>query len=186
MTANRRACDFYATPSWMVGSLLAAEPIHGSVLEPCCGDHAIVRALASAHRVVRTNDINSTHHADHHLDARDRVSWASFPPVEWVITNPPFVGALPILQHAVAHARVGVALYLRLSFLEPTIARGAWLEAHPPSRVIVLPRHSFSGDGRTDSVTGAWMVWRHGGATTAIQIRSKQTVRSREEGESHL
>ena len=45
----------------MVGSLLAAEPIHGSVLEPCCGDHAIVRALASAHRVVRTNE--------HQLDA---------------------------------------------------------------------------------------------------------------------
>lgn len=104
------------------------------------------------------------------------MSWTAFPPVDWVVTNPPFAAAMPILQYAVAHARVGVALYLRLSFLEPTRACGPWLEAHPPTRVLVLPRHSFSGDGKTDSVTGAWMVWRRDRvATGAIQIRSKQS-----------
>ncbi len=174
---TRRAFDFYESPAWFIESLLDAEPVHGSVLEPCSGDQAIVRALSSARLAVLTNDINPRRQADHHLDANDGVSWQSFPPVDWVITNPPFSTAFSMLQHAYGHARIGVALYLRISFLEPTLARGPWLEMHPLTRLIVLPRHSFSGDGKTDSVTGAWMVWRHDvPASTAIQIRSKQTV----------
>ena len=29
-----------------------------------------------------------------------------------------------------------------------------------PSHVMVLPRVSFTGDGRTDNVTSCWIVWR--------------------------
>jgi hypothetical protein len=50
-------------------------------------------------------------------------------------------------------------MLLRLSFLEPTRERGPWLAANPPDLVIVLPRISFTGDGKTDSVTCAWMIW---------------------------
>jgi hypothetical protein len=52
-----------------------------------------------------------------------------------------------------------VAMLLRLSFLEPTRERGPWLAKNPPDLVIVLPRISFTGDGKTDSVTCAWMIW---------------------------
>ena len=115
---TRRAFDFYESPAWFIESLLDAEPVHGSVLEPCSGDQAIVRALSSARLAVLTNDINPRRQADHHLDANDGVSWQSFPPVDWVITNPPFSTAFSMLQHAYGHARIGVALYLRISFLE--------------------------------------------------------------------
>ena len=124
------------------------------MLEPCCGDHAITRALAP--RTVPTNDLNAACLAHSHLDARDRLSWTSFPPVDWVVTNPPFAAAMPILQHAVAHARVGVALYLRLSFLEPTRARGPWLEAHPRARLaaalVQRRREDGFGHGGVDGV----------------------------------
>jgi hypothetical protein len=50
-------------------------------------------------------------------------------------------------------------MFLRLSYLEPVRNRGAWLAAHPPTGLIVLPRISFTGDGQTDTVTCAWMVW---------------------------
>lgn len=33
---------------------------------------------------------------------------------------------------------------------------------NPPTRVYVCPRTSFTGDGRTDSVTCAWMIWEPG------------------------
>jgi len=63
-----------------------------------------------------------------------------------------------------------VAMLLRLSFLEPTAKvnpRGPWLAECPPSRLIVLPRCSYTGDGRTDSVTTAWMIWLRGDARHA-------------------
>jgi hypothetical protein len=50
-------------------------------------------------------------------------------------------------------------LLLRLSFLEPTFERQDLLIDNPPDAMIVLPRYSFTGDGKSDSVTCAWMVW---------------------------
>jgi hypothetical protein len=47
-----------------------------------------------------------------------------------------------------------------MSYLEPVENRGVWLNEHPPTTLIVLPRISFTGDGKTDNVTCAWMVWR--------------------------
>jgi hypothetical protein len=66
------------------------------------------------------------------------------------------------VQHAVATAKVGVALMLRISFTEPTAhihPRGPWLEVNPPKRQLVLPRYSFTQNGRSDSATTCWFVW---------------------------
>lgn len=49
-------------------------------------------------------------------------------------------------------------MLLRVSFLEPCNDRAEFLAAHPP-RLFVLPRISFTGDGKTDNVTCAWYVW---------------------------
>jgi hypothetical protein len=61
-------------------------------------------------------------------------------------------------------------MLLRLSYLEPTEDRGAWLNSHPPTDLIVLPRISFTGNGKTDSVTCAWIVWRKQCNTQRIAI----------------
>lgn len=68
-------------------------------------------------------------------------------------------------------------MMLRLSFREPTSKgfprkvlrdgrivgasspRGPWLAEHPPSRLLTLPRYSFTGDGHSDSVTTEWVIW---------------------------
>jgi len=66
------------------------------------------------------------------------------------------------VARAVREARVGVAMLLRITFREPTrhrFPRGPWLAAHPVSRVLTLPRYSYTQDGRTDSVTTEWCVW---------------------------
>jgi len=50
-------------------------------------------------------------------------------------------------------------MILRLSWAEPTVQRGAWLERNPYS-LITLPRHKFRKDKKgTDSVTSAWFLW---------------------------
>jgi hypothetical protein len=45
-----------------------------------------------------------------------------------------------------------------------------WLAEHPPTKLIVLPRISFTGDGKTDSVTCAWYVWERGEHVQSLEI----------------
>lgn len=163
-TGERNAHDLYQTPSWMVASLLHHQPIDRAalILEPCCGDGAIVRALqASGFSRIITNDLDERHEASRHRDATDPKFWEldTLARVDWVVTNPPFNVALPILEQAVILARVGVAFLLRKTFLEPTRERGPWFAIHPPTRIIGLPRHSFRGAG-SDSVSTDWMIWQ--------------------------
>lgn len=164
----------------MTRALLEHLPeLGGRILEPCSGEGAIASVLAYEGRLtVVTNDFDPRRPADFHLDASHPGSWDTFGPIDWVVSNPPYVGhlCLPIVRLAVEHARVGVALMLRLSFIEPTAKgqrrrrtregrillasepRGPWLAQHPLSRLLVLPRHSFTGAG-SDSVTTAWCIW---------------------------
>lgn len=153
----RRGNDFYETDPAHVGLLLEWVTIPRypvPVCEPCVGEWAIGNQLQVAGCDVRSNDLDPARRALSHVDARD----IKYPYGAWVVTNPPFKHAYSILQNAVAQG-CRVALLLRLSFLEPTQERGAWLAANPPRGLLVLPRHSFTGDGRTDSVTCAWMLW---------------------------
>lgn len=163
----RRTNDFYETPSWMIHALLTHVPeISGTVFECCVGDGSIYRELINLPRVevVLTNDIDETKPASYHYDAAQAIAWSAVDhdrSIDWVVTNPPFDPDImvPILQNALATARVGVVLLGRVSFLEPTKARGAVLSANPPRRYLVTERHSFTGNGKSDSATTAWMVW---------------------------
>jgi hypothetical protein len=162
----RRERDAYFTPTHAVETLLACAPdvLAGKTfIEPCVGEGSISIALKKAKPSARvfTNDLHLGYPADAHFDATYRPCWDQFPECDYVVTNPPFLDALPILLQAYQHARLGVAFLLRLSFLEPTDDRGPWLSLHEPNQMIVLPRISFTGDGNTDSVTCAWMIWRH-------------------------
>ena len=172
---RRRAHDFYPTPAWATRILLREWPAitgHG-VLEPCHGQGAITDELRAIGRCrVETNDLLAIPGADFQLDATAPASWRRFSLSDWVITNPPFSHAFPILQHAYAYTRGGrgVAFLLRLSFLEPTRDRRAFLVAHPPEGVLVLPRISFTGDGKTDNVTAAWFIWDRQEVAQQIRI----------------
>lgn len=157
----RQAWDWYPTPSWATSRLLDSAPsMRGArVLEPCVGAGDISDALIGAGCCVETNDFDRRVVADSHLDATFVRSWQEIERPDFVVTNPPFSLAPAIVPLAWEHATVGVAMLLRLSYLEPCENRATWLEAHPPGKVLVLPRISFTGDGKTDSVTCAWIGW---------------------------
>ena len=162
----RRTLDNYPTPGQLTRALLTRVSIEGVVLEPCAGARQIADVLQSHALIERVlmNDINPAYGYDLRDNAADPKAgiWRLQP--DWVVTNPPFNQAMPILANAWDAALVGVAFLLRLSFLEPTNGRSAWLDAHAGylSDLVVFgsPRPSFTGDGRTDSATVAWMVWR--------------------------
>lgn len=173
----RRKNDFYPTPSWATRLLSKHVQIIGNVLECCAGDGAIADALGAMGSPVGTiyrNDIDHLQpHLDFTIDAADPQSWDDFHyrDFDWTVTNPPFSHAAQIVPLAYEHSVFGVAMLLRLSYLEPVEDRGAWLNDHPPTTLIVLPRISFTGDGKTDNVTCAWMVWEKESASHAITQR---------------
>ena len=151
--------EFYETPPVYTKALLRdiGILISGSVLECCSGDNAIANVLMQNGHHVTTNDIDRNRKADRCMDASKDFLWMG-EPFDWVISNPPFSKAPSIVKHAFHHATCGVAFLLRLTFLEPCQNRTDFLVNHPPN-ILVMPRHSFTGDGNVDSVTCAWFIW---------------------------
>ena len=165
----RRHLDFYETNAFAVRALRRRVNIQGQVFEPCNGLGAISSQFQDC--VVSTNDIDQTKPAMFHFDAKG-FDYKMFQidglpndntPI-WVVTNPPFNEAFDIVRRSV-EAGCPSCYLLRLSWVEPTRSseekggRGQWLSKHPPEAMIVLPRYSFTGDGKTDSVTCAWFCW---------------------------
>lgn len=168
----RSDLDFYETPAWMTRSLLLHTPeIRGGtrVLECCSGRDAIAKVLRQTRGCqVFTNDLDSRHVlASSHGDATTAEYWAGAPHVDWIISNLPFTVAFAVLQ--LAFGRAHIAFLLRKTFLEPTLDRGPWLSAHPPDRIIGLPRYAFRGAG-SDSVSCDWMIWHRTPGQSAIMI----------------
>lgn len=178
---GRRPHDLYPTERKVIRAFLNEERITGLVDEPCAGPGDIVHELLRERDVlVRTNDIDRAHRTMFHGDATDPQAtiWQLTERPRWVVTNPPFNMANEILRIAWERATVGIAFLLRLSYLEPAGERsgnrGQWLKDHADhmTRLMVMgnPRPSFTGDGRTDSVTSAWMVWKKNFSWDAIGI----------------
>ena len=154
----RKKHDFYPTPSWATEKLYERLRLPGIIGEPCSGAGDMANVLRR-HNRIWTNDIDRTHPADSHHDLTDPASWDKLPECDWIVTNPPFNLAATIVPAAYEKARLGIAMFLRLSYLEPCQNRAQWLADHPLTKLIVLPRISFTGNGKTDNCTTGWMIW---------------------------
>jgi hypothetical protein len=175
----RQPLDFYPTPGLLTWALLDSHrfvPWHNqaTVLEPCNGEGAISDVLKESglFRLVDTADIDETKPAALTMDATDPQAWARMACYDWVITNPPFSQAPAILPLAFQNCRVGMAMLLRLSYLEPCDNRARWLAEHPPAKLIVFnPRPRFRADtGGSDSVTTAWFIWHRFGNSQGTEL----------------
>ncbi len=166
-TVGRHPLNFYESPSWFTTELLRHVRLSGVIGEPCVGHGAIASLLRVWPDTGRiwTNDIDPNKEADYHYDATLSQSWDSFPECDWICTNPPYAElAAPITKNAYQKARVGVAAFLLTSFLEPCDDRAEFLQQHPPSLVLIMPRFCFRKDKKgkrwaTDNITISCFVW---------------------------
>lgn len=178
--------DKYFTNPKLTESLLEIVPIQGYVFEPCCGEGHILRVLYKRPGIkniyggdidcVKSDwfpicmDSTQSHQwralNDQHIHAHQK-------PIDWVVSNPPYVqpDCQDIINNSWKYASVGVAMLLRLSYLEPCLNktggyRGEFLKEAPLSHLIVFnPRPQFRADTKgTDSSTVAWFVWQKGWA----------------------
>jgi len=162
--------EYYATPPSLTRYLATwlkdhGWPIQGQCFEPCMGDGAIIGAIGGDGCEWEGNDLDPRW-CQNPKDACDPKAWADGGPMDFVVSNPPFSLATPIIANALASASVGVAMYLRLSWHEPlkTGPRRTFLLEHPPTAILYLPRvaHQRSrktGQWATDSVTSCWTIW---------------------------
>jgi hypothetical protein len=158
--------------------------VAGSVLDPSgCRKDAVHTLLDGSPGIafVRCNDLDGRLPADWHLDATLPELWRECAPADWVVGSPPYSCARMVLEHALEFAQVGVALKLRLSFLEPCLNRVDLLSNNPPTQLVVLPRETYVG-GSADWMVEAWFVWRR--VPPAQRIHTPIAIVSREQLEN--
>ncbi|HLO85063.1 MAG TPA: hypothetical protein VK203_08650 [Nostocaceae cyanobacterium] len=181
---SKHPLNFYESPWWFTTELLRHVKLSGVIGEPCVGRSAIASLLQvwPYTNSLWTNDIDPNKQADYYLDATSTEAWDNFPDCDWICTNPPYgVYASPIIKNAFNKARVGVAAFLLTSFLEPCDDRAEFLEQHPPSLVLVLPRYSFRKDKHgtrwaNDNITISCFVWDKRVTGQSIIVRPKSAI----------
>lgn len=153
--------DKYYTPSTKLTEVLLENvEIKGLVLEPCCGKKDISKVLISYRLPVICTDIDM---GDDN-DASKQSYWDNMPDIDWVITNPPYIQPTcsQIIEKAFEKANVGIAMLLRLTYLEPCENRAEFLKKYPLSDLLIVnPRPKFRLDKKgSDNATVAWFVWK--------------------------
>ncbi len=116
-----RTLDFFPTPPW--ASRAAAEHIQRLdprvrlVREPACGEGHMVGPLEEYFDVM-PSDVHAHTPNTPVIDWLDPDAWSPEPDCDFIITNPPFGIAEDFVRLGLQRARYGVALLLRLAFLE--------------------------------------------------------------------
>lgn len=156
--------DFFPTPPWATRALCEwlyhnQGPLHTkSVWEPCCGAGDMAKPLSEYFGPVMASDIEDRGYgvAGDFFDMDKSV--------DWIISNPPFNRAEEFVQKAIDNAKVGVAVFARLSFLETVGRYHRLFSPTPPSFVLPFTERVPIHKGKltkTGSTATAycWLVW---------------------------
>lgn len=149
--AHREELDFYATPARCVEALLPhlkLDPAQTYVLEPGCGDGAIMSVLASRGFHVTGIEVDRAR-AGRAVDRNcgrvavtNFLSSAAFGTYGAVIGNPPYSLALEFVEKALKCTAGPVAMLLRLNWLSSKKRRD-FHSAHPAHVLVMDSRPSF-------------------------------------------
>jgi len=166
--ATADGLDDFPTPPWAVRALcLELEGRFGSlgrlsVREPAANRGHMVRPLREHFPTVLASDVADYGAGFPVFDYLDGVG--PLQPTDWTITNPPYAMAEAFIERAFATSRRGVAMLLRIAFLEG-IGRHArlFLPCRPNlvlqfSERVVMQKNRLAPDGST-ATAYAWFVW---------------------------
>jgi hypothetical protein len=119
--------ELFPTPPWATRALalhvlpaLDAPALDVCALwEPCAGLGHMSETLREYSPSVVASDLFLYPNAPDNIERRDFLDDdLAAPAVDWVVTNPPFTAAAAMWRRAVGFARVGVAFFCRLQWLE--------------------------------------------------------------------
>ena len=165
--------DYFPTPPWgtrvLCEQLITPDP-SDVVWEPACGEGAMAKTLGEYFNGVVASDIfdYGYGHVDDFLSPSHPGTKA-----DWVITNPPFKLAKEFISKSLEISNVGIAMILRIAFLEGITRYNELFSVTPPTKVGVFSERIPMVKGRLDGKAGsatcyAWFVWEHGKTGTEL------------------
>ena len=143
---ERDALDYYSTPTEEVENILSLIPFFfdGTILEPCCGDGAMVKAIkkyysksnliATDIRERATEDYNFEHYTGEGYDFLSD-NYPINENIDYIIMNPPYSTIEPFVIRALEIADKGILMLGRLQFLEGKNRYENIFKNNPPSHV---------------------------------------------------
>lgn len=166
--------DFFPTPPWSTRALVDVVlwrmgvmigPEH-SAWEPAAGEGHMAEVLAGVFGRVHASDIHDYGRGYAVGDFCGSLIRAECPfRPDWVISNPPFNAAVDFVLRALEEAREGVAMLLRLAWLEGGERYERLFRDLPPTVLAVFSERVPMVKGRWDpeattATAYAWAVWR--------------------------
>jgi len=155
--------DFFPTPAWATRALYThVVGLAGMViLEPACGDGAMVKPLEEVALNVFASDVFD-YGAGYHVD--DFLIPGGAPGCDWVVTNPPFALAEQFIERGLELAEFGVAVLVRSVFVESVGRYERLFRDRPPAVVAQFVERVPMVKGRLDrkastATSYAWLVW---------------------------
>ena len=164
--------DFFPTPPWAtralcdwLGNRLAFQR---SVWEPASGEGHMSDVLMEYFAFGKASDVH-----DYNRNAEigsfvgqgpDVIQWDGVRPPDWIITNPPFNLALEFAERAIREVHIGVALLVRLAWLEGGSRYARLFKQTPPWKVALFSERVPMTKGRWDPMASTataycWVCW---------------------------
>jgi len=163
--------DYFPTPPWAAragGELIQRlDPGDWTCWEPACGGGHMAHGLQDYFPRVRVTDIHDHGGGAEMLGDFLSPELDALEPCDWIVTNPPFVLGDAFVRTAYRRARRGVAMLLRLVFLEGG-KRYRLLHDDCPLSVVApfserVPMVKGRWDPDASSATAyAWFFWFKG------------------------
>lgn len=164
--------SYFPTPPWATRALLehVIPDASGTAWEPACGSGHMAKVLRERFGAVHSSDV-------HDYGGEQLMKVGSFvgagldvvaspsSGVDWIITNPPFPHALEFVERGLREAREGVAVLVRMAWLEGGDRYERLFRDTPPAIVapfverVPMQVGSWDPDGTTMTAY-AWFVWK--------------------------
>jgi hypothetical protein len=170
--------DFFPTPPWATRALIERVFRHlgwerrckgQKAWEPACGEGHMAEVLREYFLEVTATDIEDYRYGDHVVDFLNADAYGA---ADWVITNPPFNESVEFVLKALRIAGTGVAMFVRLTWLESVGRYETIFRDHPPTQLAIfaerVPLHKDQWKPDGDTLTAyIWLVWHKGAAPRA-------------------
>lgn len=162
--------DFFPTPPWATRALMECvlPNVAGKTCwEPAAGQGHMAEVLSEFFALVEASDVHD-YGRGYRVgsfvgEGQDVARWPGTAP-DWIVTNPPFNLALAFAERALSEARFGVALLVRLAWLEGGARYTNLFRGRPPTAVGLFCERVPMTKGRWDpeastATAYCWVVW---------------------------
>lgn len=159
--------DDFPTPPWATRSVCewleqkGIDIANMKVREPAANRGHMVKPLSEYFREVEGSDI---HDYGYGFPVRNFVTEEDFSEVDFTITNPPFILAKDFVEKALRTSKIGVAVIVRLAFIEGKDRYNNLFKEKPPSYLLQYVERvgMCKGTIKKDVSTATaycWLVW---------------------------